>query len=160
MKHFVSEKLYGVLYEDGDKEDMSPVEVVKAANLYRTEQQCASPASAPEAAQTDTPNIPAELVQEAIDHRVQEESNLPQMIDEFNNLCVEGEATDQSTRNTHDVHETERVFDGDDNSEDDGGDDDSQTLGANQCSWCGFSDHKRKTRAKCPQHPNGMVEIA
>ena len=58
----MAEKLYGVLYEDGDKEDMSPVEVVKAANLYRTEQQCTSPATTPEAVQTDTPNIPVELV--------------------------------------------------------------------------------------------------
>ena len=27
------------------------------------------------------------------------------------------------------------------------------TLQADQCSWCGFSDHNRKTKAKCPQHP-------
>ena len=27
------------------------------------------------------------------------------------------------------------------------------TLRDDQCSWCGFSDHTRKSIAKCPQHP-------
>ena len=26
-------------------------------------------------------------------------------------------------------------------------------LQENQCPWCGFSDHKRKSKTKCPQHP-------
>ena len=74
------------------------------------------------------------------------------MLNEFDDLCLEGEATDPETRQSHDVHEDGEVVDG---QPDDGRSDDGQpVLEDDQCSWCGFRDHKRKTRKACPQHPD------
>ena len=75
------------------------------------------------------------------------EENLGEMLDEFDGLCMEGNSTDPQTRQSHDVHNLHQFGDVEE----------AQTvvvLDVDYCSWCGFRDHKRKTRKACPQHPD------
>ena len=83
--------------------------------------------------------------------RLIQEANLGEMLDEFDELCLEAEATDPEARQSHDIHEET-----DENGDPNVPQDVCETVGIDddQCSWCGFRDHNRKTRASCPQHPN------
>ena len=54
-------------------------------------------------------------------------------------MCVEERTSGM------DAHQHERIFA-------DVVDDAPNVLQEGQCPWCGFSDHVRKTSAKCPQH--------
>ena len=60
---------------------------------------------------------------------------------------MEGNTTYPQTRQSHDVHDLHQFDDVEE----------ARTAvvpDADQCSWCGFHDHKRETRKACPQHPN------
>ena len=75
------------------------------------------------------------------------EENLVEMLDEFDGLCMEGNTTDPQTRQSRAVHNSHQ-FDGVEEARTD------VVLVADQCNWCGFHDHKCKTRKICPQHPD------
>ena len=149
--HFVEENLWHVNYDDGDEEDMSEQEVLDAANLcltlYAEDNSKGSQDSpirtTPVNVSTTTETSPSPV---DTDRAVREE-NLGEMLDEFDGLCLEGNATDPQARQSHDVHDLHQ-FDGVEEAQT------AVVLDADQCSWCGFHDHKRKTRKACPQHPN------
>ena len=157
-KHFSEENLWHVIYDDGDAEDMTDKEVLDAVNLVRT-LYCentknnshdtptrTTPVTQPVTVPESEPPSPT-----ADQEREMQEANLGEMLGEFDDLCLEGQATDPKTRQSHDIQ-----LDTDQN--DDSGDSDVESdtggLADDQCSWCGFRGHVRKTRAQCPQHPN------
>ena len=154
-EHFAEENLWHVIYDDGDEEDMTDTEVLDAVNLARTlfaedpnnsnhdtptRTPVNQPATVPSSAEPPSPTADQE--------RSMHEANLGEMLDEFDELCLEGEATDPKTRQSHDIQLDNDVSDKSQDVSDTGG------IADDQCSWCGFRDHNRKTRASCPQHPN------
>ena len=151
-QHFAEENLWHVRYDDGDEEDMDEQEVLDAANLCLTlyaedhsEGSHDTPnRTTPAAGSPTTDASPYPVDQE----RALREQNLGEMLDEFDGLCLEGNATDRQTRQSHDVHDLQYSGDAESNEQT------AVVLDADQCSWCGFRDHKRKTRKTCPQHPD------
>ena len=157
-EHFREENLWYVVYYDGDEEDMTDQEVLDAANLtlklqadvdssfsYDTPNRSNPSAAAASAVHTTTPPSSADR------DRARQEQSLGSMMGEFDSLCLEGEATDPNSRQSYDVHESDAVVvPSSEEMQSDG----HPVLEDDQCSWCGFRDHKRKTRKACPQHPD------
>ena len=107
--------------------------------------------TAPQTAPPPPPHLPLQSLPAHGHHlpieNVSSKKSLGQMLDEFDELCGEGESTDPKARYSHDVHE-------DNSSATDvvAAQVQSVVLGDDQCSWCGFRDHNRRTRSQCPQH--------
>ena len=73
---------------------------------------------------------------------------------QFDDLCQEAEAKDQTEWEGRDIHEVERVFEHEVDDNDNDEDLAAVVLAGNQCSWCGFRGHTLKIKSKCPQHPD------
>ena len=154
VEHFAQEKLWHVVYADGDEQDMDDEEVVSASNLFMSrsaEHPITDVNSVVRAQPLPVSPQSQRTLRSANLERAREESQLATMIQEFDDLVNEADAIDRTNQNSVDVHETQRNFD-DENIQD--VDLDNTALADDQCSWCGFSDHRRKTRTSCPQHPD------
>ena len=157
---FEDDNLWHVKYEDGYENNLDASEVVEAVKLfYRTTRPrhvsrdsstiaAQSPSNTP--TQTRTPRVQPSQQMPALKQRIraerlQTEENVEQMRMEFQDMCVEDQKDDNSVARDMDAHFNERIFD-------DAPDDIPNELHQGQCSWCGFSDHTRKTSTHCPQH--------
>ena len=137
---------------------MNDQEVLDAVNLAKTLYAEDNDESSPDTPTHTTPvassasaSSPDSASSTADRERQIKEMNLGDMLNEFDDLCFEAEATDPRTRQSHDIHENTGLHHVPNVEENvvsaDGLEDD-------QCSWCGFRDHVHKTRASCPQHPD------
>ena len=149
-ERFDEENLWHVIYDDGDEEDLANEEVLDAVNLAMTlyREDPSADSNDPPTPITPAAGATSSTTTEttADRQRALQERNLGAMMGEFDSLCTEGEATDPASRQTRDVHEDGDVFDEEVQSGT------PAVLEDDQCSWCGFRDHTRKTRKSCPQH--------
>lgn len=154
--HFTEENLWHVNYDDGDEEDLNMQEVLDAANLAITlyaQDDSTSGHDTPNLTTPVTASITAVTSPSVADQeRAHQERDLGKMLNEFDDLCLEGEATNPEARQSHDVHEYDDVQVVETQLEE--SEMRSVVLEEDQCSWCGFRDHVRRTRKTCPQHPD------